>query len=229
MRSTHSVHPALGSAHPAERAASAPAGATTAARADFFFCLAAAFRPPPAGMRAAEWCTALADDLADLAPAIGPSTVGATDALRAFAAGPGGGLDSLVEYSRLFLVPPVKVTLNCGVYLEGGLAGSVAQMISACYQRAGFAPRADFHDLPDHVALQLEFLGALLERAGDGNDADLDAAAAFTDAFVAGWAEPLRDACERAAGHGIASAQPFIALAQLLVDALELGDAPAAR
>jgi TorA maturation chaperone TorD len=207
----------------------APAGATPAARADFFFCLAAAFRPPPAGMQAAQWCTLLADDLADLAPAIGPCAARAIDALRAFATGPGGGCNWLVEYSRLFLVPPVKVTLNCGVYLEGGLAGSAAQMISGCYARAGFAARADFHDLPDHVALQLEFLGALLERAADGDAADLDAAGEFVDAFVAGWAEPLRDACARAAGHGIAAAQPFGALAQLLVDALELGDRSPAR
>jgi TorA maturation chaperone TorD len=125
------------------------------------------------------------------------------------------GAPWLVEYSRLFLVPPVPVTLNTGLYLEGGLAGVSAQMMAQCYATAGFAQRESFRDLPDHVAMQLEFVGALLGRCADGDDDALGMAQEFTAEFVSHWVAPLRATCTRAAAVHPAAAV-YAALTELL-------------
>jgi TorA maturation chaperone TorD len=173
--------------------------------ADLLYCLAAAFLPPPAELTGRAWCHALAVDLDELGAELELDAAAAVRALRQMAATPAADEPWLVEFSRLFLVPPVAVTLNTGIYLEGGLGGASAQMMTQCYAAAGFAPREDFHDLPDHVAIQLEFVAVLLERAA-GGDADAEAMAAeFVDGFVRHWVEPLRLACERAADRNPAA------------------------
>ncbi len=102
-------------------------------------------------------------------------------------------------------MPPVPVTLNTGINLEGGLAGVSAQMLTQRYAAAGCARRDDFRDLFDHVAIQLEFLGALVERAA-GGDADAAAMAReFVDGFVRHWIDPLHDACLRASARSDAA------------------------
>lgn len=192
--------------------AAEPAGAARPEAADLLYCLAAAFLPPPAELTGRAWCHALAADLDELAVGLELDAAPIVGALRRMAATPAADEPWLVGFSRLFLVPPVAVTLNTGIYLEGGLGGASAQMMTQCYAAAGFAPREDFHDLPDHVATQLEFVAALLERAA-GGDADAQAMAAeFVDGFVRHWLEPLRLACERAADrHPVASVYASLA------------------
>lgn len=186
-------------------AAEAPRGGASLERADLFFCLAAAFLPPPADMTGRAWSHSLAADLDELAVQLGIDAGGAVGELRRFARSTAADEPWLVEYSRLFLVPPVAVTLNTGIYLEGGLAGVSAQMLTQCYATAGYAQREGFHDLPDHVAIQLEFVGALLERAAQG-DADAAAMAReFADGFVGHWVDPLHGACLRAAAKSEAA------------------------
>lgn len=206
-----------------------PVAGRALARADLFYCLASAFLPPAQGLATSDWCEALAADVAELAPTLGLDARAALQSLRATALGPLARTPWLVEYSRLFLVPPVSVTLNTGVYLEGGLGGTAAQMMRQCYAAAGFAPREGFHDLPDHVAQQLEFVGALFERAAGGDEAASDQAAEFIEAFVDHWAAPLQAACANAAARQ-PSARPaglvYGVLAGLLVDALD-GHRPA--
>lgn len=183
----------------ASASAAESAAATRLEAADLFYCLAAAFLPPPAELTGRAWCRALAADLDELGAGLGLDAAAAIRTLRQMAATPAADEPWLVEFSRLFLVPPVVVTLNTGIYLEGALGGASAQMMRQCYAAVGFAPREDFHDLPDHAAIQLEFVAALLERAA-GGDADAKAMAAeFFDGFVRHWLEPLCLACERAA------------------------------
>lgn len=195
---------------------------------ELFACLARAFLPPPAQLTGDAWCEALAGDLADLAPPLDLDVTAAVAALRAAARSKTARDSWLVAYSHLFLVPPVHVPLNAGIYLEGGLAGVSAQMLAQCYATAGFAQREDFRDLPDHVALQLEFVSALLAR-GEAGDADAFAMCnEFIAEFVAHWAQPLHHACKSAAATE-ESAVVYAALAALLIAALERLTPPALR
>lgn len=201
-------------------AAEAPRGGASLEQADLFFCLTAAFLPPPAEMTGRAWCHALAADLDELAAQLDLDAGAAVGELRRFAQTPAADEPWLVEYSRLFLVPPVAVTLNTGIYLEGGLAGVSAQMLTQCYATAGYARREGFHDLPDHVAIQLEFVGALLERAA-GGDADAAAMAReFADGFIRHWIGPLHAACVRASDRRDA-ARVYASLVDLAREVLD--------
>jgi TorA maturation chaperone TorD len=193
-------------------------------RADLMFCLARAFLPPPAAWTAAQWAEPLAQDLHELAAALALDAKPALHELRALqTAGSGDAAASappwLVEYSRLFLVPPVPVPLNTGLYLEGAIGARSAQMMQSCYETAGMAPDASFRDLPDHVAMQLEFLGRLYERAARGEPDAAAMAEEFAAEFVFGWAGPLEQACARACEQA-AAAGVYQALARLVRVAL---------
>lgn len=191
------------------------------AAADLFLTLAAAFMPPPAQMSANDWCLLLAADLEELGAALELDTAAAVRTLRAVAAERGDGGDPwLVDYSRLFLVPPLPVSLNTGLYLEGSLAGSSAQMMEQCYRAAGFAQRDTFRDLPDHVAVQLEFVAALLQRSETGDATGRDMAREFIDTFIVHWIGPLYAACSKAADHDPA-ARVYACLVDLLRQAAD--------
>ena len=193
------------------------------ARSDLLFCLARAFLPPPADWSVCDWGQPLVDDLLDLGTALGLDTGSAREAIAVecerwarLAREDAGEADTwLIEYARLFLVPPVKVALNAGVYLEGSLGGESARMMRACYEVAGVVPDERFHDLPDHVAMQMEFVARLLERAARGDADALGMAEEYGAEFVQGWAGPLEQACERAVEH-LPAARVYAALARLL-------------
>jgi len=208
----------------------APDGAQTGAtattwldRADLLLCLSGAFLPPPPAWSVCDWAQPLADDLAELGAALGVDTRETLDALAAasarWAAAASRDDDSadpwLVEYARLFLTPPVPVPLNAGVYLEGALGGASAQMMLSCYQTAGVAPDERFRDLPDHVAMQLEFVGRLYERAARGDADAAGMADEFCREFVDHWAGALEQACRRA-GEKHPAAGVYAALVHLM-------------
>jgi len=206
--------------------AAVPENLALSSRADLLYCLAQAFLPPPPGWNIGDWARPLEDDLEDLGPGLpgldlqGVRTALASECARWAEASRAGGADSwLVEYSRLFLVPPVPVTLNAGVYLEGALGGSSAQMMLACYELAGVKPDERFHDLPDHVAMQLEFLARLHERAARGDADALGMADEFAAEFVLAWGGPFERACRKAAALFPAAAV-FAALARVMRQAV---------
>lgn len=192
-------------------------------RADLMFCLARAFMPPPQGWSVCDWAQPLEDDLAELGASTGLPTEAAQAALDAECARwaaaarlADGSADSwLVEYTRLFLMPPALVPLNTGLYLEGSMGGTAAQMMRSCYATAGAAPSESFHDLPDHVAMQLEFVARLLERGARGDTDGVAMAEEFCQEFVHAWAGPLQQACEAAAGRHPA-ARVYVELTRLL-------------
>lgn len=202
------------------RASAAPPSAN-AASAELFLTLAAAFRPPPAPLSATDWCEPLAADLHELGTALWLETAVAERVLHDHAASSSAAQPWLVDYSRLFLVPPVRVTLNTGLYLEGALGGASAQMMLQCYGAAGFQIRESFGDLPDHVSLQLEFIAALLGRAEEGDDTALDIAREFIEDFVDHWTGPMLAACRKWAGRD-PTADVYAALLELLSRATQL-------
>lgn len=194
------------------------ASAALAQAAEFFALMGAAFAPPPEALPSHEWCELLAVELAASGAALGLDT---EDACRALGeAGAVNDDDWLVHYSRLFLVPPVRVTLNTGLYLEGALGGESARMILQCYSTAGLAPSERFRDLPDHVAMQLEFLATLLQRGADGNDDGTAMAREFAESIVGHWIGPLQRSCRQAAATDPAAAA-YAALVDVLRQAID--------
>ena len=98
-----------------------------------------------------------------------------------------------------------------------GLAvgGTAAQMMRSCYETAGVAPDEGFHDLPDHAAIQIEFLARLMERGARGDADGAAMATEFATEFVHAWAGPLERACAAAVARHPAAAV-YAALARLL-------------
>ena len=196
--------------------------------ADLLLCLSRAFLPPPIGLSFRDWGDALAQDLAELGDSLGLDVDAAVHALSAPLAEADAGAAPegwLVPYSGLFLTPPVAVALNTGLYLEGSLGGESGQMMRSCYELGGVLPNAAFRDLPDHVAMQLEFLGRMHERASHGEEEAADLADDFFRGFVQGWAGPLERACRAAAGERPA-ARVFAELAAVVVQLAQDGRRP---
>lgn len=192
-------------------------------QADLLYCLARAFLPPPGAWSVCDWAQPLQADLDEIGPLLGLDVAGVQAALEtecqrwaAAARLADGSADSwLVEYARLFLTPPVVVPLNTGLYLEGAIGGTAAQMMRSCYETAGVAPDEGFHDLPDHVAIQIEFLARLVERGARGDADGAAMATEFAAEFVHAWAGPLEQACAAAVARYPAAAV-YGALARLL-------------
>lgn len=190
-------------------------------RADLLYCLARAFAPPPPGWSVCDWAQPLSDDLAEIGTTLDVDVAPLQAALaeecgRWARAAQQADADSwLVEYTRLFLMPPVLVPLNTGLYLEGAVGGAAAQMIRSCYETAGTVPDEAFHDLPDHAVMQIEFVARLVERAARGDADGLAMAEEFSQQFIHAWAGPLHQACRQAALTQPA-ARVYAELAQLL-------------
>ena len=138
-----------------------------ATRAAFFLTLARAFAPPREPAVAAAFRDDLALDLEEMAGELGYDIGGAAARLRAAAAGIEGPDALLRLYSRLFLTPPAPAHLNAAIYLDGAVLGNAAFEIEQWYARHGYVRQAAFHDLPDHVTAQLEFVFLLFNRAAE--------------------------------------------------------------
>lgn len=98
-------------------------------------------------------------ELAALAARLGP----------AFAALPLQEL--LVDYTRLFLGPVQALAQPyASVWLKGdanALMQDTTLAVQALYAEGGFEIGADFQELPDHVAAELEFLYLLIHRENE--------------------------------------------------------------
>ncbi|MBI2246500.1 MAG: molecular chaperone TorD family protein [Armatimonadetes bacterium] len=111
-----------------------------------------------------------------------------------------------VEYARLFAVPgeqavrpyesaycdtlTIDSSTACSAYFEsepqiGGLAGFLygpsASAVRAAYLLAGFELDSSAHELPDHLAIELEFMGRLLEHG------ELERAGTFFAEHLGRW------------------------------------------
>jgi len=207
--------------------------ANAADHAAFYLCLARAFLPPqePAAYDAIK--LHLADDLDELAGSLG---VRAGDALRelrrAVEAVP--GQPALLQlYSRLFLAPPAPVRVNTGAYLDGAVAGASVTALEACYRGCGVERAERFHDLADHVAVQLEFVSLLFARAAErdsaaGSSEPAMAAGDFLASFVRQWLPAFCADLEEATRTEQIPANPYLHLARILRAAVAQHAPPAA-
>lgn len=160
---------------PATAPQAAADAAAALARADLCRYLSACYYEPTP-MFAEE---RLFDSMHDAARRLDPGLADATRSLgEAYAAVDVQTL--LVDYTRLFLGPVHPRALPYGsVWLGDGhtlMHESTADVLEL-YRAGGFALDEDFRDLPDHVAVELEFLYGLLLRAEHARAAG-DAAAA---------------------------------------------------
>ena len=202
--------------------------ATPGAVAEFYLCLARAFLPPHTDNDYRALAVYLADDLADLAGEIGYPIAEPLAQLRAAFDALPESLALLQLYSKLFLTPPMPVALNTGRYLDGAVMGDSVQAIEGWYRYRGLERTESFHDLSDHVTLQLEFVARLFAGAaaahwaGDDPEArQLEAEArAFLGAFAARWLPGFCTALERThAKHRLPT--PYLHLAHILCAAVE--------
>jgi putative dimethyl sulfoxide reductase chaperone len=104
----------------------------------------------------------------------------------------------LVDYTRLFIGPVQPLARPYGSCWLGGepllMQGSTLAVLEL-YRQGGFDLDPEFHELPDHVAVELEFLYALtwrLEQARHAGDAgalaEIEALRArFVDEHIAAW------------------------------------------
>lgn len=145
--------------------------ARDAARADLARFLAACYYEPTTAFveerlfdsmqQAAAW---IDGDLADGARRLG----------EAFAAVPLQEL--LIDYTRLFLGPPQALAQPyASVWLKSDASALMQDSTVALqdlYAEGGFEIADDFHELPDHIAAELEFLYLLSFRENEARAAD---------------------------------------------------------
>ncbi len=198
-----------------------------ATRAAFFLTLARAFAPPREPAVAAAFRDDLPLDLEEMATELGYDIAAAASLLREATAGLEGPDALLRLYSGLFLTPPVPAHLNAAIYLDGAVLGNAAFEIEQWYARHGFVRQPEFHDLPDHVTAELEFVFLLFNRAAEamaaGESMQALALAAesrrFLAAFPRRWIKGLRPGLEKACRER--SLPPvYLALAEALEAAI---------
>lgn len=116
----------------------------------------------------------------------------------------------LVDYARLFLGPPEALAKPYG---SSWLTGEAALMqestlaVIELYRQGGFEVDEEFMDLPDHVAVELEFLYLLLFKQNEASRAGLQDVCAdwekleamFLGDHLGKWIAPFAAAVKAAA------------------------------
>lgn len=169
-------------------------------REDCYRLLSACFYPPTPALLEEECCSTLASLLASLAPDAAQSASEAAVLLQAT-----NQQELLVEYSRLFLGPFKLVAPPYGsVWLDQArtVMGASTSRVAACYRSHGLQLADDFHELPDHLAVELEFLSFLCFKEyesvqkNDMTEAKHLRAARqeFITTFLLPWLRPFKEA-----------------------------------
>lgn len=118
----------------------------------------------------------------------------------------------LIDYTRLFLAPEGPLAQPYGSVWLGGtqpLMQDSTLAVEAMYEQAGFAVDEEVRDLPDHIAVELEFVYALLFRQAQalsrGDAGDAEAAATLRRQFIAAHLKPWIGAFAAAVAAGAQS------------------------
>ncbi|MFQ6072669.1 MAG: molecular chaperone [Methanosarcinales archaeon] len=91
----------------------------------------------------------------------------------------------VVEYNSLFNVPLEQYVAPYESAYREGLLYIHAVEVKKFYEANGFSISEDYKDLPDHVGLELEFMGHLCERG------DLEAQKKFFEDHLIKWVPNL--------------------------------------
>ena len=116
----------------------------------------------------------------------------------------------LLDYTRLFLGPNHIIAKPYGsVWLEGGntVMGESTMAVQALYQEGGFDMSEEFREVPDHVAVELEFLYLLIYRENeavrngehDAREAKAALRQRFLDEHLGRWVGPFTAAVKTGA------------------------------
>lgn len=108
----------------------------------------------------------------------------------------------LLDYTRLFLGPLDVLARPYGsAWLENEktLMGETTQAVAELYREGGFGIDDDFTELPDHIAVELEFLYLLLYREHEAQLAEdpdrthaiSDLKRRFLDQHLGRWIKPF--------------------------------------
>ena len=111
----------------------------------------------------------------------------------------------LLDYTRLFLGPNHIAAKPYGsIWLEGQntVMGDSTMAVQKLYEQGGFDMNEDFREVPDHIAVELEFLYLLIyrenEAARNGEPEALRAMAAlrkhFLEEHLGRWIGPFTSA-----------------------------------
>lgn len=169
---------------------------TLTAKAEFYLTLSRAFMPPTQPDAYEAFVRILPDELADIARAAGYRVDAPIADYAAAAARIPDPLQLLQTYAGLFLMPPREVQLHVAVYLDGAILGGSADGLMQCYAGEGLGRSDDFHDLPDHLSVVLEFLALLYGKAAETDgypQADLlDRAATLNRQYLLSWVPIMR-------------------------------------
>ncbi|MDZ7852427.1 MAG: molecular chaperone TorD family protein [Halomonas sp.] len=152
--------------------------------AELSLCLSRTFLAPLAGVTLAEAQGPLLDDLRSLAETLPTLNSERLDALAQALGRLTNTQQLILGYSRLFLTPPAPAPLNLGAYLDGGLMSRSVPHMEALYHRHGLERDPAFHDLPDHLSLNLQWLAWVYSEAMESREAETDATPALTDVAI---------------------------------------------
>lgn len=166
------------------------------AKAEFYLMLSRAFLPPTAPNSLDAFVHALPEELREICATAGYDCLQKIDAYAASAAGVSDRTALLQIYSGFFLMPPREVQLHVSVYLDGSILGKSCDALQAFFQKHDLAHSDNFHDLPDHLSVVLEFLAALYAKAAEVDGyprADLlNDATELNRRFLLSWVPVMR-------------------------------------
>ena len=166
-------------------------------REDVYRLLAACYCSPTKALLEENCCEALASLLSVLAPEA------AARAAEAGKLSAGQSVEALaVEHARLFLGPFQLVAPPYGSYYlddKKTVMGDSTALVEAFYRSCGLHLSDDFHELPDHITAELEFMAFLAfsqrqaEAAGGHDESTrlLGLQREFLGRFLMPWLEPF--------------------------------------
>ncbi len=122
-----------------------------------------------------------------------------------------------VEYAKLFVGPFELLAPPYGsVYLEDGgrVMGDSTMKVIAEYQKEGLAGSDDYKDLPDHIAVEMEFMSYLFYKEREAmQKSDLDTARqyiekqeCFLDTYLRPWVPLFCEKIKEGTGNSFYSA-----------------------